>query len=65
MDGQPIGQGASTSATLTNVDRGSHTIAAAVVDADGNQVAKADPVTFTLHRVSKLLPAPRAAPSGG
>lgn len=60
MDGQDLGgKPRSTSLTLQNVDRGSHTIRAAVVDAGGKQMASTDPVTFHLHRTGS---APKAAP---
>ena len=56
MDGSLIGRGSSTSVSLTNVDRGSHTVQAVITDESGNQVAATDSVTFHLRRVSALLP---------
>ena len=50
MDGKVLGSGRSTSITLRNVDRGSHSVQAAIKDADGNEVARASAVTFHLKR---------------
>lgn len=51
FDGQPIGPASSsTTATMTFVDRGSHSVGARVVDAGGNTVASARPITFFLRR---------------
>ncbi len=52
LDGANSGEGSSTSATLTNVDRGTHSLGAAVVDGDGKEVARTT-VTFHLHRSGK------------
>ena len=60
MDGESLGKGAGTSITLTNVDRGSHTVQAVVVDADGQQVATTPSITFHLQRVAGPVKAPRA-----
>lgn len=57
FDGQSIGSGRATAASITNVDRGSHTVSAVVKDADGKELARADDVTFFLKKTSKLLPA--------
>jgi hypothetical protein len=67
LDGQPIGGGKATGITLTDMDRGSHRIKAAVKNADGQVVARSNSVTFTLQRRSAILqPAPpRAVPFGG
>lgn len=63
LDGQPFGEAVtSTSVTLANVDRGTHSLTAIVTSADGEELARTEPVTFHLHRVSKLLPPPRPAP---
>ena len=50
MDGQVLGSGRSGSLTLTNVDRGSHTVSAAIKDASGQEVARARAITFHLKR---------------
>lgn len=54
MDGQSIGRGSGTSVALTNVDRGSHTVQAVVVDENGTEVARTESVTFHLLRASAL-----------
>ena len=50
MDGQPIGSGSGTSVTLTEVDRGTHTVQAAVKDSDGKEIARNNSVIFHLKR---------------
>ncbi|GMQ76720.1 MAG: DUF4124 domain-containing protein [Gammaproteobacteria bacterium] len=50
MDGQPIGSGTSTSVTLTEVDRGTHTVQAAVKDGEGKEIARSNSVIFHLKR---------------
>jgi hypothetical protein len=67
LDGQSIGGGRATGITLTDMDRGSHSIEAVVKNANGQVVARSNSVTFTLQRRSAILqPArPRAVPFGG
>ncbi|ROR34191.1 DUF4124 domain-containing protein [Inmirania thermothiophila] len=61
VDDRPQGAPARvTQFTLTNVDRGTHRIGARVLDGEGREVARAEPVTVYLHRESALLR--RAAP---
>jgi len=56
MDGQSLGgEGRSTSLVLRNVDRGSHRLHAAVVDEEGDEVARTEPVVFHMHRTSRLI----------
>jgi hypothetical protein len=50
MDGQPIGSGKGTSVTLTDVDRGTHTVQAAIKDAQGKEIARSNSVIFHLKR---------------
>ena len=50
MDGQSIGSGRGTSVTLTEVDRGTHTVQASVKDADGKEIARSNSVIFHLKR---------------
>lgn len=52
MNGNKLGGGRSTNITLTNVDRGTHSLQASVVDKSGKDVARSDAVTFTLHRAA-------------
>ncbi len=55
LDGQPRITGATgTSHTLENVYRGRHTVAAAVLDAAGNEIARSETVTFFKHQPSAL-----------
>ena len=56
LDGTAIGSGSATSASVTNVDRGTHTVAVVVKDAAGKVVASAPGVTFHLKQASKLNP---------
>lgn len=51
VDGKAHGEPTrSTVQTLPAVDRGTHSLSAAVIDADGNRIATAPPVTFHLLR---------------
>lgn len=50
MDGASIGSGETTSLTLTDVDRGTHTVQATVKDSDGNEVLRSNSVIFHLRR---------------
>ena len=50
MDGKSIGSGKGTTVTLTEVDRGTHTVQATVKDADGKEVARSNSVIFHLKR---------------
>lgn len=67
LDGQAIGGGKATATTLTDMDRGSHSVRAVVKNAAGQVVARSNSVTFTLQRRSAVLqPAPpKAVPLGG
>lgn len=65
LDGKSIGSGSATSASVTNVDRGSHTVSAVVKDAAGNTVATAAGVTFHLKQTSRLQPHGPPPPGGG
>jgi len=55
LDGKEVGQGKSTALSLSNVDRGTHTLGAVVKDAQGGTLISATPITFTLQRTSVLL----------
>jgi len=50
LDGQSIGSGHSTSVTLTEVDRGTHTVRATVKDNEGKEIARSNSVIFHLKR---------------
>ena len=67
LDGQSVGGGNKTAITLTDMERGTHSLQALVKDASGKVVARSNTVTFTLQRRSVILqpPPPPAKPSGG
>ena len=50
VDGRSIGSGRGTSVTLTQVDRGTHTVRAAVKDSEGKEIARSNSVIFHLKR---------------
>jgi len=56
LDGKPVGRGAGTSVSLANVDRGTHSVSAVVVDGDGKTLVQASAVTFHLKRHFKARP---------
>lgn len=61
LDGRPYGSDrAGTQFTLDNVDRGTHTLQAMVVDRAGDKLIASDSVTFHLWRASRLFPGRRA-----
>ncbi len=62
MDGKELGQGKSPALSLTNVDRGAHTLQAAVKDAQGKTVISSSTITFHLQRTSVLQPKRQATP---
>jgi hypothetical protein len=51
--GMPVG---TTSISFSNVDRGTYTLTASVVNAEGVVLASAEPVVFHLHRASVQNP---------
>ncbi|MCO6441991.1 MAG: DUF4124 domain-containing protein [Nitrococcus mobilis] len=59
LDGQPVDTAALSGAMveLHEVERGTHTIGAVIEDTGGEVVARADPVTFYMHRPSVNIPA--------
>lgn len=58
VDGQPVNNGAPTSGqfTLTPVDRGQHTISAAVRDSSGTVLCQTPSITFSVHQPSTQNP---------
>ena len=56
LDGKAIGQGRGTSISLSNVDRGTHTLQAMVKNDQGAVLITAPSVTFHLQRISVLHP---------
>ncbi|MGR8920897.1 MAG: DUF4124 domain-containing protein [Gammaproteobacteria bacterium] len=60
FDGEAYGDPSPvTSFVLSEVDRGTHQLAVAVVDGDGSEIQRSDSSTFFLHRQSILQPRPR------
>jgi len=59
LDGQPLNEGQPTGSqfTISPVDRGSHTLQAAVKDSDGALLCQAPAVTYNVHQPSLLNPA--------
>ncbi len=56
MDGQPYGEPRSSlSFNLANVDRGTHTLSAVVMNASGEQLAQSPSIKFHLQRNTILL----------
>lgn len=62
LDGKQIGQGKSTALTLSNVDRGKHTLRAVVKSAQGSALITSPAVTFNLRRASALQRKPQGNP---
>ncbi|MDX1433895.1 MAG: DUF4124 domain-containing protein [Gammaproteobacteria bacterium] len=66
LNGTVVGGGKQTAITLSNVDRGSHTVQAVVKNGAGEVVARSNTVSFSLQRRSAILqpspPPPRVPP---
>jgi len=56
MDGTEAARSRSPIFQFSNVDRGTHTLAAAVVGSDGKELIRSDSISFTLLRHSQLQP---------
>lgn len=56
MDGNEVASGRGSSFTISGVYRGSHSLKAAVVDAQGNRLLGSGPVTFHMKRHSIKTP---------
>ena len=56
LDGEVLPE-RGTTISLSNVERGSHTVQMQVVDSDGQVLGSSDPVTFHLRRHSTIPPA--------
>jgi hypothetical protein len=63
LDGQPAAQAATTAFALSGVERGTHTLAAQVVDANGATLAASQPVTFHMWQASRLFPGRKPKPA--
>ncbi len=56
MDGEPVAEGRATTLRLQNVDRGTHTLQAQVVDDSGNVIITSPSTTFHMLRISVHRP---------
>jgi hypothetical protein len=56
VDGTQSGESASGSFELSNLDRGSHSLTAQVLDDADEVVVSSTPVTVFLHRYSAIKP---------
>ena len=65
MDGEQIGLTSDRVIPITKLERGSHTLAAVLVDSRGRTIATADPVTFFIRQPSVIINRPAARPNGG
>ncbi len=54
MDGKQVNLGIEDTVSLNTVDRGEHVLVARILDADNNVILASKPVTFYMHRISKL-----------
>jgi hypothetical protein len=64
LDGQAQGEPtASNQIVITNVDRGTHNVAVAVIDAEDQELIRSNPVPFHLHRQSTNFPRGPGAPT--
>ena len=53
LDGKGLGSGRATNITLTNVDRGTHSVQGVIKDKSGNTISTTPAVTFHLKRASR------------
>jgi len=65
LDQQPISAGPTTQFTLDNVDRGTHSLSAQIVNAQGELLLQSASSTFHLLRYSALTAPNRANPARG
>jgi hypothetical protein len=65
LDGLPHGTSRGLEFTLSNVDRGTHTLAVEVIDSSGAVLLTGAPSTFHLLRYSALSTGPQPVPQGG
>lgn len=55
IDGEAsISNSQQTTVTLTNIDRGTHTVSAEIIDSTGKVIISSNSVSFTVFRYSKL-----------
>lgn len=64
LDGKPVLEGQTTpQARLTNVDRGTHSLQAQIIDAKGAMLASSGGITFHMKRISTLFNSPLGSPA--
>lgn len=56
LDGNEVARSTSMKLDLTNLDRGTHTLAVAVMDEKGNEIKRSDTISFTVQRHSVQHP---------
>jgi len=56
LDGSDVAKGATTSFSLSSVERGAHLLSASIIDSSGVVIRQADPVTFYVFQQSLLNP---------
>ncbi len=56
LDGAVVASGTRGHFSLTNIDRGAHTLVVQVVSADGAVLVASEPLTFHMWRASRLFP---------
>ena len=54
MDGKKLGETSGATFKLKKIERGAHQLLARIIDQEGNVLLSSDPVTFYLHKTSKL-----------
>ena len=59
LDGKKVSESQSSTTSLANTDRGTHTLIAEIVDKEQNTLIKSDSITFHLQRVALR---PRVSP---
>ncbi|MEW6353714.1 MAG: DUF4124 domain-containing protein [Pseudomonadota bacterium] len=64
LDGKPVLEGQTTPRVqLTNVDRGTHSLQAQIIDAKGAMLASSGGITFHMKRISTLFNSPLGSPA--
>ena len=56
LDGKEMARGTDTQLQLSNIDRGTHKLTAAVIDENGSEIKRSDTIQFTIHRHSVQHP---------
>ncbi|MCB1747782.1 MAG: DUF4124 domain-containing protein [Gammaproteobacteria bacterium] len=60
FDGNPYGAPARLpQTTISELERGQHSVGAAIIDGNGKELIRAEPVVIFVHLPSKLHPAPK------